>query len=1032
MKWIFTFLTWWQVVSLAQAQSAVQQRSVPVRFGGMVVDSVSGEGLAGVNVVVFSLRDSSRRWGASSNLQGVFELQLPRQGGYLMRCTYVGYESWQRVYRWTADTELGTLLLVPAMTSLGQVEIQGTAKRVEQRGDTTEINASSFRTAPDADAEQLIRKMPGITVENGQLKAQGEEIRRVLLDGQEYFGNDATAALRNLPAEVIDKVQLIDRQSDQAQFTGINDGNTEKTLNLITRTGLNNSRFGKIYGGLGDFTGSATARDEQAFENLILPSPSSGSGALQEGILEPTQGGRWMSGGNATYFKGKRRLSAALLMNNINQQNFSGAELSGLLGGGGSLGGSSAGGMRGGGGRGMPDPGAALLNPSQRGLTTTLSSALNYSDQWSGGWKLNSSLLLTRSVNAQNAASLRSWLNIPGLTQSDSSRQVQDQIQSRWTARLEWNPDSNRSVIWTPRLTWSQRTALGASAVSVDSSWETGNNAERYTRKLSQNLLSSRNDNLQTQGGFEALYRQRLAKPRRNFSVNWAFDFQDQSIPRDQESEILEATQGPVMPPVWWTRRDTSIQVFEQDRGWVRNRWDVNYIEPWGDRGLLEWTASPLVQQSLAEQRSSQVDTGSPWGLYNQTMRQNMIGAQYGLRYRWGDERQEFSLGLQRQDYNATFEDFGDFRGPLPQELLWSAWLPNASWRYNPSKFQQYRVFYRSSTQTPSVQQMQPVLDNTNPLSLSVGNPDLNQAFMHTLGGRFRWSDGPGGRSVFVFINGNLTQGAIGNENLVVPADTNLMNQVWMAWNGPQHLGVDWRTLRLVRGAQLTRPTNLGNQINGRWYSTYAHPFTWLKANMNWTLTLGHLDQPVRNNGLDSRVKTQNLGLLWGLSSSQSEHWDYNITLNMGFNRFRNSTNSTQGTWLNYATHSANARMQYTWRKRWVLGTDYAWTYWGGLDQGFNANIHLMNLSLAAKVLPNKLGEWRLSVFDLLGQNRSVSRTVSELFVDDNRNTALGRFLMLTFTYNFRNFGQPSREPSLQNSNPTGHPGMMRPNGGWR
>jgi hypothetical protein len=91
-----------------------------------------------------------------------------------------------------------------------------------------------------------------------------------------------------------------------------------------------------------------------------------------------------------------------------------------------------------------------------------------------------------------------------------------------------------------------------------------------------------------------------------------------------------------------------------------------------------------------------------------------------------------------------------------------------------------------------------------------------------------------------------------------------------------------------------------------------------------------------------------------------------------------------------------------------------------------------MNLSLAAKVLPNRLGEWRLSVFDLLGQNRSVSRTVSELFVDDNRNTALGRFLMLTFTYNFRNFGQPARESSLQNSNPTGHPGMMRPNGGWR
>ncbi|MFM7497610.1 MAG: outer membrane beta-barrel protein [Bacteroidota bacterium] len=1034
MKWIFTLWTCWHLVSLAQAQSSAQPPSIPVRIGGRIVDSVSGQGLAGVHVVVLSLRDSSRRWGASSDLQGTFDLRLPRQGGYLLRCTYVGYEGLQRVFRWTSDTDLGTLRLIPVMTSLGEVEIQGTARRVEQRGDTTEISASSFRTAPDADAEQLIRKMPGITVENGQLKAQGEEVRRVLLDGQEYFGNDATAALRNLPAEVIDKVQLIDRQSDQAQFTGINDGNTEKTLNLITRTGLNNSRFGKLYAGLGDFTGSATSRDDKAFEKLVLPESTSGSLAPTAGFLEPTRGVRWMGGGQASYFKGRRRLSAALLLNNINQQNFSGAELSGLLGGGGNLGGTAMGGMRGGGGRGggMPDPGAALLNPSQRGLTTTLSSALNYSDQWSGGWKLNSSLLVTRSVNAQNAASLRSWLSIPGLTQSDSSRQIQDNLQNRWTARLEWNPDSNRSMIWTPRFTVAQRTGLWASAVSVDSTWATGSTLERSTRKLSQNLLSNTNENHQTQGGFEALYRQRLAKPRRNFSVNWALDFQDQSTPRDQVSEIFEAGQGPFMPPGWWSRRDTTRQAFDQERGFLRNRWDLNYLEPWGKRGLLEWTVSPLVQQSLAEQRSSPVDTGPRYGLYNQALQQNLSGAQYGLRYRWGDERQEFSMGLQRQDYIASLEEVADFRVNLPREVGWRAWLPNASWRYNPTKFQQYRIFYRSSTQTPSVQQMQPVLDNTNPLSLSVGNPDLEQALTHNLGGRFRWSDGPGGRSVFVFINGNLTQDAIGNENLVVPADTNLMNQRWLTWKGLQQLGVDWRVLGLARGAQLTRPTNLGNQINGRWYSTYAHPFAAFQANMNWTLTLGYLDQPVRNNGLDSRVKTQNLGLLWGLSSSRSERWDYNISLNLGFNRFRNSTTADRGHWLNYATHSANARIQYTWRQRWVLGSDYAWTYWGGLDQGFNANIHLMNLSLATKVLPNKLGEWRISVFDLLGQNRSVSRSVSELFVDDNRNTALGRFLMLTFTYNFRNFGQPSRMQPVQNGAPMGHPEMIRPIEGWR
>lgn len=130
-------------------------------------------------------------------------------------------------------------------------------------------------------------------------------------------------------------------------------------------------------------------------------------------------------------------------------------------------------------------------------------------------------------------------------------------------------------------------------------------------------------------------------------------------------------------------------------------------------------------------------------------------------------------------------------------------------------------------------------------------------------------------------------------------------------------------------GAQITRPANLGEQTNLRWYSTYAHPWAWLKANMNWTLTSGHLDQPVRNNGRDSRVTTQNLGLQWGLSSSRSEKWDYNLSFNLGWNRYRNINQSTKGAWLPYQTHAANARVQYTWRKRWVLGSDYAWTYWG-------------------------------------------------------------------------------------------------------
>src|SRR5690606_6931434 len=118
-------------------------------------------------------------------------------------------------------------------------------------GDTTEYNASAFKTNPDAVAEDLITKMPGITNENGTIKAHGEEVKKVLVDGKEFFGDDVNTALKNLPADVIEKIQVFDMMSEQAQFTGFNDGNTQKALNIKTKNGINHAVFGKVYGGFG-------------------------------------------------------------------------------------------------------------------------------------------------------------------------------------------------------------------------------------------------------------------------------------------------------------------------------------------------------------------------------------------------------------------------------------------------------------------------------------------------------------------------------------------------------------------------------------------------------------------------------------------------------------------------------------------------------------------------------------------------------------------------------------------------------------
>ncbi|MFN0014692.1 MAG: carboxypeptidase regulatory-like domain-containing protein, partial [Saprospiraceae bacterium] len=190
--------------------------------------------------------------GTASGVDGSFTLGGISKGGYRLAVTAMGFIALRREVTLTStDIVLGTLTLEPDPVVLKNVDVSATVPIAQQKGDTTEFNASAVKVMKDADASELIEKLPSVTMENGILKAQGENIGQVLVDGKPFFGNDAAAALRNLPAEVIDKVQIFDQQSEQAQFTGFQDGNTTKTINIVTKADMRSGQFGKMYAGYG-------------------------------------------------------------------------------------------------------------------------------------------------------------------------------------------------------------------------------------------------------------------------------------------------------------------------------------------------------------------------------------------------------------------------------------------------------------------------------------------------------------------------------------------------------------------------------------------------------------------------------------------------------------------------------------------------------------------------------------------------------------------------------------------------------------
>jgi len=295
---------------------------------GKILDQDNHAALAGVYVSAVNKNDPKITVTVATDKNGIFSIpNLNIQTKYNLKATYIGYTEIELpIVGNSKIVDMGTLILSVRSHPISEVVVKGNPPAAVQKGDTVEMNAGAFLTSRDATAEELVKKMPGITVENGTVKAHGEEVKKVLVDGKDFFGEDPSTALNNLPAEIIDKIQVFDKLSEQAQFTGFDDGQSVKAINIITKQSRQNGEFGKFYAGT-DFRG------------------------------------KYIAGGNLNIFNKQRRISFIGMLNNINQQNFSQQDLIGISGAG-----------------GKHDAGFTV--GQQNGINTTRSFGTNYIDNW--------------------------------------------------------------------------------------------------------------------------------------------------------------------------------------------------------------------------------------------------------------------------------------------------------------------------------------------------------------------------------------------------------------------------------------------------------------------------------------------------------------------------------------------------------------------------------------------------------------------------------------------------------------------------
>ena len=773
----------------------------------------------------------------------------------------------------------------------------------------------------------------------------------MLVNGRPFFGSDPAAAMRNLPAEVVDRIQVYDRMSDQAEFSGFDDGQSQKTMNFILRD--QKATFGKVYGGGGD-------------QDL------------------------YQAGGNYTRIRGGSRLSLIGMSNNINQKNFSHQDLFGAMsgnqGGGGPRimmmhGGRPPGGggggqqvirMGGGFGGGAFDPSSFLVG-QQAGVATSHAGGTNWVGQWGRKLQANASLFANQTDTDNRQSLARQYLPAQDSLAFYDQRNLTNDVNGnqRFDARLEWTPDSLNSVIFQPRLYFQQSDATSAGdAANVSTAGSLlGGAASDSREEIDGNNLSSR-----------LTLRHRFARRGRNVSadLNFGSTLRDGASAQRSLTEFYEGTTV--------TSSDTLDQQGDS-RSLTRSfSTRLAFTEPLapGLQGQLIYNPSLTVSESDARTRSLDPQTGAyslPESTLSNSYESRTTAQNGGIALLW--TRGPWKL-LSNASYQSTrLRSEQTFPETRLIERTFGDVLPSVQLTGNFANRRNLRLAWNTSTDAPSIRQLQNVVNNSNPLALSTGNPALRPSYRHALSLRMSEADPARSRSRFLFANVTRTSRPIGNSIFVAPADTTVDG------------------VFLARGTQLTRPENLEEPTwNANLFGVYSRPTPWIKSILS--LNAG---------GSFSRTPTRlatgvNLGDTWALragtvlASNISQNLDFVVSYQGTYNLSRSTF--TTGNRGDYYSHVVGVRFNAVAPRGIVVRQELNHNLQSGVPSEYGQDVVLWNTTLGKKFLKNDRGEIRVTATDVLAQSRSVSRSVTETYVQDQRDLALGRYVQAVFTYSFR------------------------------
>jgi Outer membrane protein beta-barrel family len=912
-----------------------------ISITGIVADG-DGKAMENATVLLLAASDSSLVSFGRTKANGTFELKnASLSAACFLKLTFVGYEPYfQDIAKDTKPTtgntlELGGIRMTPLSKILNEAVVKAERDPVKINGDTTEFNASSFKVQPNATTEDLIKKLPGMEVDrNGNVKAQGEAVTQILVNGKKFFGKDPKIAMQNLPAGAVDKVKVYDKRSDQADFSGIDDGEREKTIDIQLKKDYSQGTFGNgTLGGGGD--------DKNAASRYL--------GKFAINSFSKTQQLSFLGNGN-----------------NINQTGFSMEDYAGFTG--------ASRQMAGGGGVRISSDntnGVPLDMGGTKGFLKTWSGGVNYNKTFSKKTELNMSYFFNDQISDNRRMTDReNFLSNGSFLSKSTSNSLTENKNHRLNLTLDQKIDTFTSL------------KLTSTVSMTDNTGESTSTSENKRGDAIQN--SGKNINITEGGGMSAqnslLLRRRFMKKGRTVSANLFYNYNQSTS--NSNLDALQVFYRNGIP------KDTTTY---QDDDRTNNRSNygatVSFTEPLGKRQYLEANYSYSATVNEADREVYRLVNKERTTLNTNLSNQYINDYNYqrtGLTYRINKKEWNFSTGAQYQhsSLKGKFITTGT-EVQRPYDFI----LPNLRFEYSPIQGKRATFSYETSVREPSITQLQPIRDNTDPLYISRGNPDLKPEYNNRFRVGYMHFNQATFSALFSNLSVNYTTDKITNAQTIDTAlrrssqPINVRNDVssngFIGYNVPlipQVLRLDTRTnFNFGRGISLINNTD--NLLN-----------TASKINSVENLT--------------NRVGA---GLTLRLTLTVKDSFDFSVGGTVSHNRTSYSIQSTQN--QKYNIYDLETDMN--WRLPLGLKLNGSFTYnvIKGNTFGTSTGIPLLGAGISKYMLKQNRGELKFQMVDILNKNQGLTRSADVNYIQEERVASLGRYAMLSFTYAFNPMG---------------------------